>query len=71
MGISEIWKGTKWGEKINLKVKEVALLDINDYYKAVTIKILWWWYNDRQIDQWKKKSTETDPCLYRHWGAPA
>lgn len=48
------------------KVKEFALLGINDYHKTVTIK---WCDQSTVIDKQtngRKQSTETDPCVYRH-----
>lgn len=49
------------------KVRRFALLDINDYHKAIIVR----WYiggrNGGQIDQLKKiESSETDCCIYKH-----
>ena len=44
---------TKTILKTNNKVGRFILFDFKAYYKATTIKTVWWW-QDRYTDQWKR-----------------
>ena len=58
------------------KVGNVTPTDSKTYYKAIVIKTVWYWYQDRQIDQRNRnKNTETNPHISEHFnndkGGPA
>ena len=47
------------------KVKSLTLPDFKIYYKTIVIKTRLYWYNDRNIEHWKRlESPEISPCVY-------
>jgi hypothetical protein len=66
-----IWNNKNLGYQTLLNDKRtfvgITMPEVKLYYRAIAIKIAWYWYSHRQVDQWNRiEDPEMNPDTYGH-----
>jgi hypothetical protein len=67
-----IWDNKKPGQRkrfstIKEPLGEITIPGLKLYYRAIVIKTEWYWYSNRQVNQWNRiEDPEMNPYTYGH-----
>jgi len=62
-----IWNNKKPRTANKGTSRGITIPELKEYHRAIVIKTVWYWYRDRQIDQWNRiKDPVMNPHTYGH-----